>query len=101
MKVRTEISDTEEIVIRHRAENDKFYVIKELIKIALREGDMLILCIDNDYHFVPKNEILFFESGNGKVYAHTKVPYILRLTSFLSLRICFPPPLCAYPSRLS
>ena len=72
MKVRTEISDSEEIVIRHKAENDKAGAIKELVESALREGDTLTLCIDNVDYFIPKSEILFFESGNGKVYAHTK-----------------------------
>ena len=71
MKIRFEISDTEEIIIRHRAENKNIDAIKTLIESALREGDTLMLYKDGTEYFISKNDVLFFESGNGKLYAHT------------------------------
>ena len=50
----------------------KVYALRDAIEDAMRGENEIQLTIGNAEHFVPKNEILFFESGDGKVYAHTR-----------------------------
>lgn len=71
MKIRTEISDSEEIIIRCRERNSRIISIEEAIEGALRGENELSLFSDGVEYFVPKSSILFFESSDGKVYAHT------------------------------
>jgi len=73
MKLRTEIlpDEEEEIIIRAKKRDDKIRQIElSLENILGLEGDM-ILEIDNTEYYVPKKDILFFETSNGKVSAHT------------------------------
>ena len=72
MKVRIEISEAEEIVIRCREPNEKAVALKAAIEDALRGENEIALTSGGTEYFVPKNDILFFESSEGKVYAHTK-----------------------------
>ncbi len=72
MKLRTEISDTEEIIIRCRERNDKIRSLETAIEVALRGDNEIELTSDSANHFIPKLNVLFFESSGGKVYAHTK-----------------------------
>ena len=72
MKIRTEISDTDEIVIRCRERSDRIRSMEAAIEECLRGENELSLFADGIEHFVPKISILFFESSNGKVYAHTR-----------------------------
>lgn len=72
MKIRTEISDTEEIVIRCRERNDKIRSLEASIEVALRGENDIALSSDGIEFFVPKISILFFESSDGRVYAHTR-----------------------------
>ena len=71
MKIRTEISDSEEILIRCREKNDRIKKLELAIEYALTREDTLALFSDGTDFFVPKSEILYFESSNGSVYAHT------------------------------
>jgi DNA-binding LytR/AlgR family response regulator len=72
LKIRTEISDRDEIIIRCRERNEKTRSIEAAIEVALRGENEISLFSDGAEFFVPKLSILFFESANGKVYAHTK-----------------------------
>ena len=72
MKIRTEISDRDEIIIRCRERNEKTRSIEAAIEVALRGENEISLFSDGAEFFIPKLSILFFESANGKVYAHTK-----------------------------
>ena len=72
MRIRTEISDSEEIVIRCREENDKTRRLTQVIEEALGQEDTVTLFSDGAEFFVPKGEILYFESASGTVYAHTR-----------------------------
>lgn len=71
MKIRTEISDIDEIVIRCRENNDRIKNMRATIEAALRCGSEMALYIDGTEYLVSKNDILFFESSAGKVFAHT------------------------------
>lgn len=74
MKVRIEISPEaeEEIVIRCRQLDERTERIREVIAELDRTSRELLLYIGNTEYYVEKSDILFFESGAGKVFAHTK-----------------------------
>ena len=71
MKIRIEHSESDEIVIKCREENDKIRMLKASIEELLHGESVISLALENTEHFIPKHDILFFESSNGKVYAHT------------------------------
>ena len=70
--VRIETAEREEIVIRCRAPSESIYALKAAIEETMRKENTITLMSDGASYFVPKSEILFFESSEGKVYAHTK-----------------------------
>lgn len=72
MKIRTEISDSEEIIIRCRERNDRIRSLESAIEETLRGENEISLFSDGTEFFVPKISILYFESSGGKVYAHTR-----------------------------
>lgn len=72
MKIRTELSDTEEIVIRCREKNDRIRSLEAALEETLRGENEISLFVDGTEYFIPKIYVLFFESSHGKVYAHTK-----------------------------
>ena len=72
VKIRTEISDSEEIIIRCRDRNDKIRALEASIEEVLRGESEITLHSDGCDFFVSKTEILYFESSDGKVYAHTR-----------------------------
>ncbi|MBE6693684.1 MAG: LytTR family transcriptional regulator [Ruminococcaceae bacterium] len=71
MKIRTELADKDEIVIRCRERNSKIRAVEEAIADALRGDSEIVLLGGGREHFVPKSDVLYFESFDGKVYAHT------------------------------
>ncbi len=71
MKVRTELSDCEEIVIRCRERDEKIRALELAIEEALRGESTLILLSGDTEYFIKKANILYFESSGGRVYAHT------------------------------
>ena len=72
MRIRTEISDSEEIVIRCQEKNDRSKRLELAIEEALMKEDTITLSSCGTDYFMPKSEILYFESSGGTVYAHTK-----------------------------
>jgi DNA-binding LytR/AlgR family response regulator len=74
MKIRIEIADdeSEEIVIRCRERTDEVRLIESVVENLLKGGSELALTIGNREYYIPKSEILFFETYDGKVCAHTK-----------------------------
>ncbi|MBR6782823.1 MAG: LytTR family transcriptional regulator DNA-binding domain-containing protein [Clostridia bacterium] len=72
VRIRTEISDSEEIIIRCREKNDETKRLILAIEEALAREDTLTLSSSGANYYMPRSEILYFESSNGTVYAHTK-----------------------------
>ena len=72
MKIRTEISDSEEIIIRCRERNDRIRSLEAALEEALRGENEISLYADGIEFFIPKISVLYFESEGGKIYAHTK-----------------------------
>lgn len=91
MKIRTEISDTEEIVIRCRERNNRIRELESAIDAALKCGDDITLESDSAEHFIPRSKILFFESSGGKVYAHTTNGIYKAQYKLFELELMLPP----------
>ena len=72
MKVRIENAETDEIIIRCRDANENIYALKSAIEDIMRGEREIILVSGGTEYFIAKDDILFFESSDGKVYAHTK-----------------------------
>ena len=74
MKLICEVSpDTEydEIIIRCREKNEKIRLIEGVIENVLRGDSELVLTIRDTEYYVPKGDILYFETEEGRVKAHT------------------------------
>ncbi|MBQ7921708.1 MAG: response regulator transcription factor [Clostridia bacterium] len=73
MKIRTETvpEGEEEIVIRCRERTEKIMLLESLIENAVKSQSEIPLYIGRTEYYISKNEILFFETSDGKVYAHT------------------------------
>ena len=61
----------EEIVIRCKEKTDRVAYLLSTIG-RLTENDEMMLYIGHTEYYVSKDEILFFETYDGKVYAHTR-----------------------------
>ncbi|MBQ8383121.1 MAG: LytTR family transcriptional regulator [Clostridia bacterium] len=74
MKIRIEIAEdeSEEIVIRCRERTQEVKLIESVVENILKGGSELTLTIGSREYYVPKGEILFFETYDGKVCAHTR-----------------------------
>ena len=73
MRLRIEETDgEEEVVIYCRKRNDRVARIERAVEgILLRDGEM-ILTLNGNEHYVPKKDILFFETDGGRITAHTR-----------------------------
>lgn len=73
MKLRIEVSEDgcEEIVIRCHKTTEQTKRIQDLLERLLNSRQELALRASGVEHYVAAEDILFFESSEGKVYAHT------------------------------
>lgn len=73
MKVKLEISEglPNEVVIRASSLSDEVRRIETLLSSALTSDTIELSRGDTDY-YIPLNEILFFETDDGRVTAHTE-----------------------------
>ncbi len=74
MKIRIEISETEdeEVIIRCKERTDKISHLETVIENAVKGDSVLVLYSTGTEYYVPKKDVLFFETYDGKVCAHTK-----------------------------
>ncbi|MBP3348459.1 MAG: LytTR family transcriptional regulator DNA-binding domain-containing protein [Clostridia bacterium] len=73
MKLRTEICnvDETEIVIRCNQRDQSVKRLEAALASILPQSNEMILTLNDTEYFVPKKSILFFETDDGKVTAHT------------------------------
>ena len=74
MKIRTEICDDgqEEIIIRCRARTDQIKNIESMLEGLVSSEREMTLHLSGVEYYVPIKDILFFETYDGKIYAHTQ-----------------------------
>lgn len=84
LRFRTEIrkGESDEIVIICSERNDRIKHLERVIENALGTDAEMILTLGETEYFVPKRDILFFETADGRVTAHTRgkmyyAPYTL------------------------
>ena len=73
MKLKTEITNVEdtEIIIRCAHRTEKIKQLESMLEAWLQQSSELVLTLDDTEYYVSKKDILFFETENGKVTAHT------------------------------
>lgn len=64
-------AEQDEILIRCRSRSDKIRQIEAAIENILAEERELVLYIRDTEYYIPKGDILFFETEDGRVKAHT------------------------------
>ena len=84
LRFRTEIREGEhdEVVIICSERNEKIKHLERVIENALGGDAEMILTLGETEYFVPKRDVLFFETSDGRVTAHTRgnmyyAPYTL------------------------
>lgn len=73
MKLKTEISDVgeAEIIIRCNERTDRIKNIESMLEAFIQQGEDMVLMLGDTEYYISKKEILFFETEEGKVAAHT------------------------------
>ena len=74
MKIRIEICDDgeEEIILRARNHDERISKLEDAIYGLVRGSREIRLYSGGTEFYVPISELLFFESADGKVFAHTR-----------------------------
>ncbi len=74
MKIKTEIcpDGEEEILIRCQRKTEQIRHIEAILENLLASDREMVLTLAGTEYYVSVREILFFESFEGKIYAHTK-----------------------------
>ncbi|MBQ2734215.1 MAG: LytTR family transcriptional regulator, partial [Clostridia bacterium] len=74
MKLRVELideSDPPEIIVRCHARDAKVQLLERAMETLLDADAEMILTLGDTEYYVPKRDILFFETVGNKVAAHT------------------------------
>ncbi len=79
MKLRIELAEDiaaeaafeDEVIIRCRSVSEEVKLLQNLISEAINQGTELSLYIGSSQYYVPRDEILFFETVEGRTAAHT------------------------------
>ena len=71
IRIETAPDAEEEIVIRCKEKTDKILLLESMVANALKSQSELSLSIGRTEYYISKADILFFETSDGKVYAHT------------------------------
>lgn len=75
MKIRIEIEDgisEEEVVIRCRGITEQIKAIQTAVSDVVNIAQKFPLCKGSTEYYVPLDEILFFETEEGVIHAHTR-----------------------------
>jgi len=92
VNVRVEIvSDSDdEIVIRCQRRTDRIAYLEAAIN-KLTTGSDMLLYIGTTEYYISKDEILFFETYDGKVYAHTRDHMYMTPHKLFEIETVMPP----------
>ena len=73
MKLRLEISDQaeEEVIIRCQSLTEEVKLIQDVVSNVIEKDAELLLTMGSSEYYIPRSELLFFETDNGRTTAHT------------------------------
>ena len=91
MKIRTEPGQTDEIVIRYTENAEQAALLKATIEVALHGETEILLTDSGTDYWIPQSKILFFDSCNGKVHAHTDSRVYIAHYKLFELEEILPP----------
>ena len=74
MKIRIEICEDgeEELILRAHTRDARISRIEDALESIVRGSRELTLYLGGSEFYIPISDMLFFETSDGKVYAHTK-----------------------------
>ena len=74
MKIRIEICDEgeEELILRAHSRDERISRIEDALESIVKGSREITLYSGGSEFYIPVSDILFFETSEGKVYAHTK-----------------------------
>lgn len=93
MKLKVELSpdSEEEIIIRCKQRDDRVKRIENVIENLINENAEMVLTLGESEFYIPKKQILFFESDSGKTCVHTKDKIFQTKLTLLALEKVLPP----------
>lgn len=92
LRFRTEIREgaDDEIVIVCAERNEKIKRLERVVENALGGDGEMILSLGDVEYFVPKKDVLFFETSAGKLAAHTRERMYYTSCTLLGLEAMLP-----------
>ena len=74
MRIRIEICDDgeEELILRTNCRDERIRRIEDALEGIVKSSREITLYSSGTEYYIPLSDILFFESSEGRVYAHTK-----------------------------
>ena len=74
MKIRIEICEDgeEELILRAHSRDERIRRIEDALGAIVKSSREITLYSGGTEYYIPLSEIIFFESSDGKVFAHTK-----------------------------
>lgn len=92
MKLKVEIlpDHEEEVIIRCKSRSEQVKRIENAIDNLINENAEMVLTLGESEFYIPKKQILFFESDNGKTCVHTKDNIYYTKQTLLSLEKLLP-----------
>ena len=92
MRFRTEMREgaDDEVVIICAERNEKIKRLERVIESTLGGDGEMILSLGDVEYFVPKKDVLFFETSSGKIAAHTRERMYYTACTLLGLEAMLP-----------
>lgn len=94
MKLRIEIADddtAEEVIVRCRSKTEQVRLIERTLEELLgTDAEMVVMLGDTEY-YLPKRDILFFETDDGKITVHTDANMYYTKYKLFELEAIMPP----------
>lgn len=94
MKLRVEITqeaEEEEIILRCRARTEQIARIERTLEQLMGTDTEMILTLGDTEYYIPIRDILFFETCDGKVTAHTAARMFYTQYKLFELELLLPP----------
>lgn len=94
MKLRVELideNDEQEIIVRCHARDAKIQLLERVAETLLEADAEMVLTLGDTEYYIPKRDILFFETAGSKIVAHTADKMYYTTHRLLELESMMPP----------